>query len=931
MSTENIIFSGMPSQEELDFLDLPAKTRAKLRYEVRNPDKVREHNKKQNERRTGQIKAWKDANPSNVQKHEKRRGDRNYHRPFVAIDAEGMDIECDYEIRKHNVVDTLGNPVARHDIIPHDQLKEIERSHPDENVYPKHRTILWGAKSWRRSYTASQLADNPILSRTNGECTQDYWLGSADKRPLSSLEILEWLTSLPEKFGPQNGYSDGVNFVMFSLNYDATQILAGLPFEKVYAINRRKTVKTKKDIKGSTFVGPYAIEYLKSKYLKVWKLRDPDNPRRIKTYKNGNIVYKDGKTDTELDYTAYINIQDAIGFYQEPFVKATESLVQNGYITKEQHDIIKHNKGKRDDFVNVPFEQIKTYCGLELEALSKALTVLRDGFDKMDIRLSAWSGSGAAAGAWIKKQKLKDEHYSPDISSTALTSQQKSAHHAFVGGRIELIKQGYAPNKKLWVYDIVSAYPAALVRLPSMKDGTWEHGEGLILSSKSSFGDWNMLSMFCVEWNFDHIDGSGLPVPFYPFPYRVKKKGQILFPDRGKAWIMRDELVAGIEWFRVMYPKRDISKCIRIKKWSRFYPANDEKPFKGIYELFRTRKEMKRLHDIAQKNIKLVINSLYGKTAQGVGSNDGPPSSACPYYAAATTAWCRARLLRFAIRDPHAIVSFMTDGIASTRKLHDEAHALDANVKPEGDDNAELGDWEWKSVAGGFFLMSGLYALLDEDGKAKTTKTRGYDPQKFLLGKEVLEFFTVDVLNTWKKPMLLAKDGKPIIEKLIYPINHYVTAGEACASRERFKLIGRWCKELRSFSVHEPGTKRTFEGLPKWAYMSPKITEGPSLKIPSLTELKLLEKWFDVTAKELQECLKAGEALRCRFLIPTLPADNPNYNSATCEVKLSAPSVPEWLSPDAGLGEPGEEEERGEIDIMEEGDLDTADIMAGMM
>ena len=220
--------------------------------------------------------------------------------------------------------------------------------------------------------------------------------------------------------------------------------MAGLDYHKVYEITRRKNYKTKKDIRGPTYVGGYAIEYLKGKYLKVWKLRDPDNPRRVKTDKNGNIVLdkKTGKPETELDCIAYINIHDAFGFYQESFLKATESLVQNGYITKEQHDIIKYNKGKRSDFANIPFEQIKHYCDLELEALSKALTVLRDGFDKMGIRLSAWNGSGAAAGAWIKKQKLKNEHYSPDISSIALTLQQNRAHHAFVGGRIELIKQG---------------------------------------------------------------------------------------------------------------------------------------------------------------------------------------------------------------------------------------------------------------------------------------------------------------------------------------------------------------------------------------------------------------------------------------------------------------------------------------------------------
>ncbi len=233
------------------------------------------------------------------------------------------------------------------------------------------------------------------------------------------------------------------------------------------------------------------------------------------------------------------------------------------------------------DFSNLLFEQIKKYCALELEALSKALTVLRDGFDKMDgIRLKAWTGSGAAAGAFIKKLELKDEHYSPDIASNDLSSQQVRAHHAYVGGRIELLKQGYARNRELFVYDIASAYPAGLERLHSMKDGTWEHDAGdKSFLPLSKVHDWNMLSMFCVEWKFDRVGKDGLPIPFYPFPYRVKKKGQILFPSRGKAWLMRDELVAGIEWCKVLFPNCRIGNHMIIKQWSIFHPANDEKHF----------------------------------------------------------------------------------------------------------------------------------------------------------------------------------------------------------------------------------------------------------------------------------------------------------------------------------------------------------------
>jgi hypothetical protein len=926
-----------PSDEALDVLDafyeLPAKTRANRRnaanlkaWKAANPGKVREQEKrrttklealqdtdpeaarKHRKQRATTLKAWKDANPEAVRRHERRRKNNDYHRAFVSIDAEGMDIPGNDIVLEHGAMDALGNPL------------------PGNDVYPEHRTILWGAKGWKRTYTATQLADNPSLPRTTGEPTPDYWLGTPDKRPLSSFEILEWLTSLPEKFSHGNGFPDGVNFVAFSFGYDATQILNDLPYKKVWEITRKKKYGTKKEIRGPIFVGPYAIDYLKAQHFEVWKLRDPDKPYRVKIDKNGN-------KRKELDSTAYINIQDAFGFYQESFIKATASLVKNGYITKEQHDIIATNKGMRDNFANLPFEQIKNYCALELEALSKALILLRDGFDKMGIRLKSWTGAGAAAGAFIRKLELKDKHYSPDIASNDLSLQQVRAHHAFVGGRIELIKQGYAPGQKLFVYDIASAYPAGLAELFSMKGGTWEHGEGYFNLSSFSDNDWDMLSMFCVEWVFDRIATDGLPVPFYPFPYRVKKKGQIIFPRRGKAWIMRDELSAGIAWFRKLFPKRKINDCMRVTQWSGFHPASAEKPYASLKNLYRDRLAWKRVGDIIEKNIKLTINALYGKTAQSVGSRNGPPSSACPYYAAATTAYCRARLLRFAILDPHAIVSFMTDGIVSTRELKD---TFCANVKPEGAENIELGDWEMKTVKGGFLLMSGLYALLEEDGRAKT-KTRGFNPHNFILRKSSLDFFREDVLNTWKKPVLVGKSTRKdvdpencmLIENLNYKIRRYVTAGEACASPNRFRLIGRWADVTRSLDVHSPGTKRTFKdedmpenSLPFWAYTTPHDTNGQKLKIPSLKELKPLENWLGASAREIQECLKAGEALRCRFLIPTAPAVNLTPRT------LSAPSVPDWIDPDAGLGG-HRDEELSNIALLEQADADTAEIMAG--
>ena len=337
-----------------------------------------------------------------------------------------------------------------------------------------------------------------------------------------------------------------------------------------------------------------------------------------------------------------------------------------------------------------------------------------------------------------------------------------------------------------------------------------------------------------------------------------------------------------------------------------------------VPELYLERKKLKDNGDITEKNYKLTYNSIYGKTVQGVGEPGEVPSCACPYYGAATTAYCRARLLRAALIDPHAIVSFMTDGIVSTRELK----SLE-RVKPEkinGKDNPDivLGDWEMCDIKGGFFLMSGMYALIGKDGKAKT-RTRSFDPHHFVIRKAPLEFMTEDVLGVWKKPLISdTAKGVPVIPDLHFLIRHFVTAGEACASRKRFELIGRWADRLRAVNVHTPGTKRTFDGLPSWAYFAPS-----GLKVPKIGALKSEAALLDIPAREIQECLKAGEALRCRFLIPAPPAKNPTPDI------LSAPSVPDWLIEMAGMGASPAEEAKGEFGFLSDDDRDTGEIMAG--
>jgi hypothetical protein len=240
------------------------------------------------------------------------------------------------------------------------------------------------------------------------------------------VEIKEWLLGLPEKYDSAHGFPDAMNFISFSFNYDATQIFADFPFHKVWEITRRRSFKSKRKTNAPVLVDGYAVDFVKSKWLKIWKLRYPDDPKKAfkpKLDKDVSPILKsNGKPEMEIDAVAYICIHDAFGFYQRRFTTVSESLIKQGYVEKADHDEIVANKEQRAGFAQVSMEQIKHYCHLELVTLSKALTVLRDGFDKMgerlgrSFRLRTWSGAGSAAATLIRAEDLKNKHYSPDIA-----------------------------------------------------------------------------------------------------------------------------------------------------------------------------------------------------------------------------------------------------------------------------------------------------------------------------------------------------------------------------------------------------------------------------------------------------------------------------------------------------------------------------------
>jgi hypothetical protein len=248
-------------------------------------------------------------------------------------------------------------------------------------------------------------------------------------------------------------------------------------------------------------------------------------------------------------------------------------------------------------------------------------------------------------------------HYGRDIAASDISPQQTAAHHSYYGARIELLKQGFLTGGSLHVYDIASAYPAAMVEFPSLASGEWIQKLGHDLSARSiselraTLEAASCVSMFKIRFQFPtyeryHPDPrKAVFTPFYRLPYR-DKRGGILFPSSGYGWYMRDDVLAAIAWLERFVPdfprqtdKHHRMTTFEIEEAWIFRPADEranKRPFDFIADHFVERRQIKETaertggYDIREKTIKLSLNSRYGKLAQSVGGDGDAPSVANP-------------------------------------------------------------------------------------------------------------------------------------------------------------------------------------------------------------------------------------------------------------------------------------------------------------
>lgn len=437
-------------------------------------------------------------------------------------------------------------------------------------------------------------------------------------------------------------------FVGFYLGYDFTQWTKNLPEHRARMLytNEGKALRQRKASGGNTV--PFPVGWGKWQFDILGMKRFKFRPRGAKEW-----VY----------------VCDVGSFFQSSFVKAIDPRKWDRPIcTQEEYDIIVEGKARRS---GAQFDRAMIrYNETENLVLSKLMERLNAGFSNADIRLSRpqWMGPGQASQKWLTNVGCPT---GDEIREATPNEALEMAIASYYGGWFEIFAHGHVPGVS-YEYDINSAYPFIISRLPCFLHGRWEFGNGDVPNAPYT------LARVSYVGSDNRVGG---------LPFRAKN-GSIRRPSRA----------IGTYWLHEIEASRNAGLIdeIEVLEWAAYYPCDCPPPLASIAELYEKRLEVGKNapEGIA---LKLVYNSAYGKMAQSVGQ----PKYANPLYASLITAGCRTQILGAIASHPRGtrdLLMVATDGVYF-RSRHPGLE-----ISP-----SELGKWDETEKHNLTLFMPGMY------------------------------------------------------------------------------------------------------------------------------------------------------------------------------------------------------------------------------
>jgi hypothetical protein len=497
-------------------------------------------------------------------------------------------------------------------------------------------------------------------------------------------------------------------FVGFFLGYDFTQWFRSLPEQRARMLLTDQG-KARRARKIAPQLGPFPVEY------EGWEF-DILGMKRFKLRETGK--------------TGWMYINDAGPFFQASLMSVIDPKKwDEPIVTEDEYAILEEGKRRRDT-ANLD-TGMRRYNALENTVLARLMGRLNLGLVEAGIRLrkNQWFGPGQAAQAWLGQigaptGEVVRAAFAADgtvrvlpgrrerlslVSGGKPSSQAKNRTNdrtsgedelldairgSYYGGWFELFAHGLIPGIT-WEYDINSAYPHIISRLPCVLHGTWERrGPALHDSDLHGTGSGHTLDLF-------HARVRGTDRRIGTMLHR-RPDHAILRPWQTAGWYWGTELAAAF--------RAGIIDDANIDQSWHYTGCDCRPPMRGIAGLYEQRRRAGK-NTSAGKAYKLVYNSVYGKFAQSTGE----PKFGNGLYASLITSGCRTMILDAIATHPkgtHGVVMVATDGVYFT------------SPHPHLEVGPELGSWEQATHSNLTLFKPGVYW----DDATRERIAAGHDP-----------------------------------------------------------------------------------------------------------------------------------------------------------------------------------------------------------
>lgn len=483
-------------------------------------------------------------------------------------------------------------------------------------------------------------------------------------------------------------YESGVAFVGFFLLYDFTQWLKNLPENRAFMLWTSEGKALRKHRTPHRM--PHPVEYDGWQFdilgTKRLRLRPKTCDCRVASCK--------------CKHAPWMYICDTGPFFQTSFLNVIDPKNwKTPIVSKQEYEIIKEGKKNRKS-ARLDAD-MRRYNALENNILERVMGELDNGLREMGIHLppSKWFGPGQIAQAWLKGRAPDRDTLKQCVPDWFL----ESARASYYGGWFETFIHGYIPGI-IHEYDVNSAYPDVISRLPCLEHGEYLQGDGLPPAGPDTW-------LTLVHARISAPTGARVGAMLHR-----DQHGRISRPLNTAGWYWADELNAAIGAGMV-------EPTVEILEWMQYRPCDCPPPMRDISGLYELRLKVGKNTPLGMA-CKLGYNSDYGKFAQSIGD----PMYGNAIYASRVTSGCRKKIIQAIGTHPagsDALVMVATDGVYFLSE-HPELVCSD-----------KLGEWSHEIKTNLTVFKPGVYwdektrTALSENPDEVRFKSRGINTKAF--------------------------------------------------------------------------------------------------------------------------------------------------------------------------------------------------------